>query len=127
MCCKYLKKLPAARFEKETGLKAILGVKGTESVMRKTKYTSCFTKDEKFTPIWDLTDELENKIYKKYNIELPSIYKYITRTGCMGCPYGSYKHDTEKEIKLLNKNQRKFICEYFAESYKVLGIDTKEI
>ena len=124
-CCKYLKKLPAKRFEKETGLKAILGVKGTESVMRKTQYTSCFTKDKKFTPIWDLTDELENKIYKKYNIELPSIYKYITRTGCMGCPYGSYKHDTEKEIKLLSKNQRKFICEYFSESYKVLGIDTK--
>lgn len=42
----------------------------------------------------------------------------------MGCPYGSYKHDTEKELALLDENQHKFVCEYFKESYKVLGIDT---
>lgn len=126
-CCKYLKKLPASKFEKETGLKAILGVRGAEGSIRKSKYTSCFTKDKKFTPLWDLTDELENKIYEKYNIELPSIYRYITRTGCMGCPYGSYKHDTEKELELLSKNQREFVCKLFAESYKVLGIDTENI
>lgn len=126
-CCTYLKKKPASAFEKETGLKAILGVRGTEGIIRKSKYTSCFTKDKKFTPLWDLTDELENKIYEKYKIEIPSIYKYVTRTGCMGCPYGSYKHDTENELKLLSDNQRDFVCKYFAESYEVLGIDTKNI
>ena len=40
----------------------------------------------------------------------------------MGCPYGSYKGDTEKELKLINENQRKFVCKYFKESYEVLGI-----
>ena len=40
----------------------------------------------------------------------------------MGCPYGSYKGDTEKELSLLNENQRKFVMEYFKESYEVLGI-----
>ena len=40
----------------------------------------------------------------------------------MGCPYGSYKHDTEKELALLNDNQLKFVSEYFKESYEVLGI-----
>ena len=44
----------------------------------------------------------------------------------MGCPYGSYKHDTEKELELINENQRKFVCEYFKESYKVLGIEIEE-
>ena len=122
-CCTFLKKKPASIFEKETGLKAILGVRGSEGIIRKTKYTTCFTKDKKFTPLWDLTDEMENKIYDKYKIELPSIYKYIKRTGCMGCPYGSYKHDTEKELSLLSKTQRDFVCKHFAESYKVLGIN----
>ena len=121
-CCKYLKKEPARQFEKETGLKAILGVRGGESVLRSSKYKTCFTKDKKFTPIHDLSDELLDKIYKKYNIEIPEVYNHICRTGCMGCPYGSYKHDTEKELALLNDNQLKFVSEYFKESYAVLGI-----
>jgi len=123
-CCKYLKKEPFKEFEKETGLKAILGVRGSESAMRRSQYKSCFTKDKKFTPLHDLTDELLDKIYKKYNIELPEVYKHIERTGCMGCPYGHYKHDTEKELQLINENQRKFVCKYFKESYEVLEIDT---
>ena len=123
LCCHYLKKEPARRFEKETGLKPILGIRGNESAMRKQQYKSCFTKDKKFTPIHDLSDELLNKIYKKYNIEIPKVYEKICRTGCMGCPYGSYKHDTEKELALINQNQYKFVTEYFKESYEVLGIN----
>lgn len=122
LCCHYLKKEPARQFEKETGLKAILGVRGNESAMRKTQYKTCFTKDKKFTPLHDLTDKLLDKIYQKYNIEIPDVYKHICRTGCMGCPYGSYKHDTEKELALLNENQFKFVCKCFKESYEVLGI-----
>ena len=126
-CCKYLKKEPARQFEKETGLKAILGVRGSESAMRRSQYKSCFTKDKKFTPLHDLSDELLDKIYKKYNIEIPQVYNYICRTGCMGCPYGSYKHDTEKELTLLNENQFNFVREYFKESYEILGIKIDEI
>ena len=126
-CCTYLKKEPAKQFEKETGLKAILGVKGSESALRKSKYKSCFTKNKKFTPLHDLSDELLDKIYKKYNIEIPQVYKDICRTGCMGCPYGTYKGDTEKELMLINDNQFKFVKEYFKESYKVLGINIEYI
>lgn len=126
-CCYYLKKETTRKYEKESGLKAILGVRGSESALRKTQYKSCFTKDKKFTPIHDLSDELMDKIYAKYNIETPEVYKHICRTGCMGCPYGSYKHDTEKELMLINDNQFNFVCEYFKESYKVLGIDVDAI
>ena len=59
--------------------------------------------------------------------DIPNLKGYqvsnICRTGCMGCPYGSYKHDTEKELRLINDNQRKFVCQCFKESYKVLGVD----
>lgn len=122
LCCYYLKKKPVHDYEKETGLKPILGIRGVESVMRKQQYKSCFTKSKKFIPLHDLSDELLNKIYEKYNIEIPEIYNHICRTGCMGCPYGHYKHDTEKELALLNDNQLKFVSEYFKESYEVLGI-----
>ena len=123
LCCHYLKKEPARAFEKETGLKPILGVRGGESTLRKSKYKSCFTSDKKFTPLHDLTDEMLDKIYDKYDIEIPKIYEKVCRTGCMGCPYGSWKHDTEKELAVINDNQFNFVCEYFKESYEVLGID----
>lgn len=125
LCCYYLKKKPFHDFEKETNRKAILGITYGEGALRKSKYTSCFSKNGKFTPLWDLTKELENKIYDKYQIEIPKIYNYVDRTGCMGCPYGSYKHDTEKELNLINDNQRKFVCNLFKESYDVLGINYK--
>lgn len=126
LCCKYLKKEPFKLYEKETSKKAILGVRGTESKLRKAQYKSCFTKDKKFTPLHDLTDDLLENIYEKYNIEIPNVYKYVKRTGCMGCPYGSYSGDTEKELKIISDNQRKFVCEYFKESYEVLGINTTD-
>ncbi len=121
-CCYFLKKKTAHDFEKKTGLKPILGVRGSESALRKVQYKSCFTKDGKFTPIHDLSNELLDMIYEKYNIEIPNVYQHIERTGCMGCPYGSYKGDTLKELNLLNENQFKFVCDYFKESYEVLGI-----
>ena len=125
LCCYYLKKKPAHDFEKETGLKPILGIRGGESTLRRKQYNSCFTKDKKFTPLWDLTDELLDQIYNEFNIEIPNVYNYVSRTGCMGCPYGSYKHETTKELELLDRSQRRFVCDYFKESYKVLGIKTE--
>lgn len=127
LCCYYLKKKPAHDFEKASGLKPILGIRSDESSLRKKIYRSCFTKDGKFTPIHDLSDKLLDKIYEKYNIEIPEVYNHICRTGCMGCPYGSYKHDTEKELKLINKNQLKFVSDYFKESYEVLKIDINKL
>jgi 3'-phosphoadenosine 5'-phosphosulfate sulfotransferase (PAPS reductase)/FAD synthetase len=123
LCCKYLKKEPAHRFEKESGLKPILGVMGSESSLRKSKYTTCLTSAGKFTPLWDCTDEIIDNIYKRYDIEIPEIYNHIKQSGCASCVYGSYKHDTEKELRLLSPAQRKFVCQYFKESYQVLGID----
>lgn len=38
---------------------------------------------------------------------------------------GSYKHETEKELELIDENQKKFVCEYFKESYDVLGVKYK--
>lgn len=124
-CCKVIKKDTLHQYERQSGRKAILGIRGSESLLRKSKYKSCFTKDKKFTPIHDLSDELLEKIMEKYNIEVPEVYKHIHRTGCMGCPYGHRSGNTEKELALINENQKRFVCEYFKESYEVLGINTE--
>ena len=123
LCCYYLKKKPFHDFEKETGKKVILGIRSSESALRKKQYNTCFTKDKKFTPIHDLTDELLEKIIKEYNIEVPKVYKHISRTGCMGCPYGSYKKECEKELELITSNQRKFVINLFKESYDILNVN----
>lgn len=125
LCCQYLKKEPFNEFAEKTGKKPIMGVRAKESSRRAIVYKSCFTKDKKFTPIHDLSDGLLEKIYKKCNIEIPEIYQYVKRTGCAGCPYGSWKGETKKELDLLPDNQRRFVVEYFRESYDVLGIDYK--
>jgi hypothetical protein len=39
-----------------------------------------------------------------------------------GVHIGSYKHETEKELELINEKQKKFVYELFKESYEVLGI-----
>lgn len=126
LCCYYLKKKPFHDYEKATGKKAILGVRSEESLLRKTQYTSCFTSSGKFTPIHDLTQELEDKIIKQYNIEVPKIYDYIDRTGCAGCPYGNWKGETEKELELMTDAKREYVTNLFKESYDILGVNYKK-
>lgn len=125
-CCTHLKKKPLKRYEKETGRHAILGVRSVEGNLRKSQYKSCFSKDGTFHPIYDLTNEMLEAIEHEYKIEVPEIYDHILRTDCMGCPYGSWKHETQKELKLISKQQRNFVCELFKESYQVLGIEIEE-
>ena len=122
-CCDILKKAPIKEYEKQFHKKGIIGVMGSESLMRKGKYKSCFTKDLKFTPIWDLTDKLLDKIYKKYNIELPNIYNYISQTGCAGCPYGIGKNNTEIELQLMSYAKRQYVLSLFAPVYKIRGLN----
>lgn len=123
MCCTILKKKALKKYEKQSGRKAIIGIRSTEGALRKSKYHQCIQSDGKFAPLYDLSDDLLDAIYKKYNIEIPKIYNYIARTGCMGCPYGSYMGDTKAELDLLTDAQRKYVIELFKESYDVLKID----
>lgn len=124
-CCKYLKKEPGHKYEKEFKKNRIIGIMGSESLNRAIKYTSCFSKDKSFHPLWDLTEELRNDIEKQYGIPVPHIYQYTNQTGCAGCPYGQHGknkfHGTDIELTLCGEGQRKFILDYFQESYEFKG------
>jgi 3'-phosphoadenosine 5'-phosphosulfate sulfotransferase (PAPS reductase)/FAD synthetase len=122
-CCLYTKKKPMKLYAKKVGKDSIIGVRADESKSRKDVYKSCFTKQGTFTPIFDLTNDMLKEIEKRYNIEIPKIYNYIDRTGCMGCPYG---HNIYKELSLVTPQQQKYYYKYFKESYKVLGIDNSQ-
>lgn len=129
-CCMFLKKKPGKMFrqrERERGhaRKEILGVMGSESWRRSKKYTSCFSKNGAFHPLWDLTEELRNEIEEYCGIPVPHIYNYTTQTGCAGCPYGQhgknrFRH-TDIELSLCGAGQQRFILDYFRESYEFKG------
>lgn len=99
---------------------------GSESIGRKAVFKSCFTKDKKFTPIWDLTDEFRTEIESYCEIHVPYVYQYTPQTGCAGCPYGQHGKGhgfevTNIDLNLCGEGQRKFILDYFGESYKFKG------
>lgn len=126
-CCKILKKDVAKEYEKKSGKKPIVGVRGSESRIRGQQYKSCFTKIGMFTPLHDLTDKLMDKIYLECEIEIPKIYDHIDRTGCMGCPYGRRGGNTQRELDLLEGSRKKYVVDLFKETYELHGIRTDNI
>lgn len=124
-CCEYLKKRSAHKWQLELGKKPITGIMGAESWKRKTMFKGCFTNKGHFTPLWDLTEELRDKIETYCDIPVPSVYKYVKQTGCAGCPYGQHGknafRNTDIELTLCGEGQRKFILDYFKESYEFKG------
>ena len=125
-CCKYNKERPMMQYGKETGRKAIMGTRQSESKTRKAKYNKCLTASGNFTPLYDFSDELMDGLYKEYNIEIPKCYTYLSRTGCGGCPYGR-NTGIETELAMLPRLQRIQTIKFFKESYDVLGIDYNNI
>lgn len=123
-CCLYNKEKPMIEYGKQTGKKAILGVRQSESKTRKAKYETCLQKNGNFAPIYDYTDEIINAVYEAYDIEIPECYNYVVRTGCAGCPYG---RNCETELALLSDLQRKAAIKYFKESYDAKGIDYEHL
>lgn len=105
-CCDVIKKMPAKRYERETGRKAILGVMASESAFRMQQWMrhGCNAFDDKkratSKPLsfWTEQDILE--YLRMYNLEYASVYGDIeetdnglkttgcTRTGCMFCMFG---------------------------------------
>ena len=47
----------------------------------------------------------------------------LIELGCAGCPYLSWKGETEKELELLTGAKKKYTIDLFKESYDILGIN----
>lgn len=120
ICCDILKKEPIERFEKETGLKSIVGTLASESQQRKKNYIKygCNiydSKNPKSRPLSIWSDKDIWDYVKKYNLDYCVLYDDIeledgtilkgeTSTGCAGCGMGCHleKEDRFKKLKLRN-------------------------
>jgi len=119
-CCKYTKKEPLRLFEKEHGLKPIVCVRSEESVTRAAKYTSCLTASGKFTPIYDFPKKIIEALNNFFDVEKPKVYDRVSRTGCIGCPYG---RNIEAELSIVTAAQKAYAVNSFKASYDVKGVN----
>lgn len=105
-CCDVMKKRPAHRFEKETGLRPIIGTMASESILRKKnwKKEGCNAFDSKrpvSRPLSFWTDQNILEFLHQKQIPICSVYGDIVlengkwrttgcdRTGCMFCCFGA--------------------------------------
>ena len=140
-CCDIMKKKPAHKFEKQTGLKPIIGTMTVESRLRKEKWLEfgCNVfkpNNTKSAPLSFWTEQDILKYIKEYNLEYAKVYgkiiqddtdKLITtgehRTGCIFCGFGCHM---EKEP---NRFQRLKITHPKLYDYcmKPTGLNMKEV
>ena len=125
-CCIQTKENTLAKYEKESGLLPIIGVRTAESINRQGAYQTCLAKSGKFSPIYDFPDIAVDAIYKVYNIDEPNLYHKVHRSGCIGCPYINDVARIEQDLALATPNQRAYIIQLFRESYDVKGVNYKQ-
>ena len=125
-CCIQTKENTLSIYEKESGKRAIIGVRTAESINRQGAYQTCLAKSGKFSPIYDFTDIAVDAIYKVYNIDEPNLYHKVHRSGCIGYPYINDVARIEQDLALATPNQRAYIIQLFRESYDVKGVNYKQ-
>jgi len=116
-CCQIMKKTPAKKMEKETGLKPFIATMAAESNLRKTEYLKkgCNSFDSvrpASTPIAFWTEQDIFQYIKEFKIPYCSVYgdilkdekgKYYTtkadRTGCMFCMFGVHREKSPNKFE----------------------------
>ena len=124
-CCKIMKKNPAHRFYKESGMCPFVGTLAEESRLRKQHYmrTGCNAYDNKIptsTPLAFWTEQDILQYIKRYSLSIASIYGdimegddgmlYLTgaqRTGCMFCGFGCHLDKEPNRFQMLKKTHPK--------------------
>lgn len=144
MCCDVMKKKPAKKFEKETGLKPMTAMMASESRLRKNAWlkNGCNAFDS-IRPIsnpmsfWTEQDVLEYLI--KFNVPYASVYgeikqskngKYYTtgcdRTGCVFCGYGCHNEKNPNRFQRLKVTHPK-LWEYCMKEWDNGGLGMKNV
>lgn len=91
-CCDALKKRPAHKYESETGRKAIIGTRISESQNRKTAFIQDQIKPNKrgsIAPLSVWSDDDIDQYIQQNNLEICNLYsRGFNRTGCAFCMFG---------------------------------------
>jgi len=111
-CCDILKKRPAKRFERETGLRPMLGTMAEESPFRKQSYlrNGCNAFDVKrprSTPMAFWTTDDAWSYLRSRNLKYASVYDQgVWGTGCIFCLFGAHndgRAGRPNKIQMLHK------------------------
>jgi len=122
LCCNYLKKYPAQRFERKTGKRPFIGTMAQESRLRMSEYkkNGCNILNSSKPKSRPLSIWLDSDIWqyiRKYKIKYSSIYdKGYIRTGCMFCLFG-IQHE---KSNLFEKNRIQKLKDTHPQQYNYL-------
>lgn len=140
-CCDIMKKKPTHKFEKQTGLKPIIGTMTVESRLRKETWLEfgCNVfkpNNTKSTPLSFWTEQDILKYIKEYNLEYAKVYgeiiqddtgKLITtgehRTGCIFCGFGCHMEKEPNRFQRL-KTTHPQLYDY---CMRPTGLNMKEV
>ena len=124
-CCDVMKKRPAKKYEKESGLKPFIATMAAESNLRKQEYikkgcNSFESKRPASTPLGFWTEQDIMQYLVKFNIAYCKVYgeiiqdkngKYSTtkakRTGCMFCMFGVHREKSPNKFELMKETHPK--------------------
>ena len=142
-CCNIMKKKPAKKFEKETGLHPIIATMACESQLRKTEWRKkgCNAFDgirptSQPMSFWTEQDVLE--YIKRYNLNYASVYGDIVqdndgrfcttgcdRTGCVFCGFGCHREKEPNRFQRLKQTHPK-LWDYCMRPWSQGGLGMKE-
>lgn len=124
-CCRIMKKTPAKKFEKGSGLKPFIATMAAESNLRKQEYikkgcNSFESKRPASTPLGFWTEQDVLQYLVENNLPYCSVYgeikqdkngKYYTteakRTGCMFCMFGVHNEKSPNKFELMRETHPK--------------------
>ncbi len=124
-CCRIMKKTPAKKFEKESGLKPFIATMAVESNLRKQEYikkgcNSFESKRPASTPLGFWTEQDILQYLVENNLPYCSVYgeikqdkagKFYTtgakRTGCMFCMFGVHNEKSPNKFELMRETHPK--------------------
>ena len=143
-CCNVMKKTPAHKFDKESGLKPIIATMTVESMQRRSQWlkSGCNSFDAKNVvskPMSFWTEQDVLKYIKNYDIPIASVYgeikqdedgKYYTtgcnRTGCVFCGFGCHLEKEPNRFQQLKETHPK-LYEYCMKPWDEGGLGLDEV
>lgn len=143
-CCYFMKKQPAQKFNKNSGLFPIIGTMADESKLREKAWLkygcnsfNSKTPNSKPMSVWLEQDVLE--YLKKYKLPYPSVYGNIIvdengklkttgcdRTGCVFCGFGCHLEKEPNKFQRLKQTHPK-LWEYCMKPWDEGGLGMKEV
>lgn len=143
-CCNIMKKKPAKKFERKTGLHPIVATMASESALRRTKWlrTGCNAFDTKrpmSTPMAFWTEQDVLQYIKRFGLNYATVYGDIVenergklcttgcdRTGCMVCGFGAHSEKEPNRFQRL-KQTHPSVWNWAMKSWDSGGLGMREV